>query len=97
MFYDGPEVVEKIVNNREKNKTKSKEYYKILYTVKKGETLSDIALRFYGVANMFPVISSYNDIKNAHNLSPGNKLIIPIYKDFTIGNLIPSKENSPKK
>ena len=46
---------------------------------------------------MFPIISLFNKIKNPNSLSPGTRLVIPIYKDFTVGRLIPSKEKVPEE
>jgi hypothetical protein len=98
VFYDAPDSAKVDISLRGKrSESKRNEYYRLIYRVKRGETLSSIALRFYGVANMFPILSIYNKIKNPNSLSPGTKLVIPIYKDFTIGRLIPSKEKVPEE
>jgi hypothetical protein len=98
VFYDAPDSakVDASLRNRSSDARRN-EYYRLIYRVKRGETLSSIALRFYGVANMFPIISLFNKIKNPNSLSPGTKLVIPIYKDFTVGRLIPSKEKVPEE
>ena len=47
------------------------------YTVRKGDTLSHIALRYYGNANKWKPIQTANAIKNPNLILVGQKLIIP--------------------
>jgi LysM repeat protein len=51
----------------------------ILHTVKKGDTLSRIAQRYYGHADASGFLALYNDIKDPRNLKPGTRLILPIW------------------
>jgi len=50
----------------------------ILHTVRKGDSLSTIAQRYYGDTNSFSLIALYNDIKHPATLKPGTRLILPI-------------------
>lgn len=47
------------------------------YVVRKGDTLSAIAQRFYHDANLWPKIAKANDIRRPRKLKPGTRLIIP--------------------
>ena len=50
------------------------------YIVQAGDTLSQIALRFYGDGNMWQLIYQHNKERignNPHFIYPGLKLIIP--------------------
>lgn len=47
------------------------------HTVAKGDTLSGIALKYYGKASAYPKIADANKIKNPNLIRPGQKLIIP--------------------
>lgn len=50
----------------------------IPHTVRKGESLSGIAQRYYGDINAFDLIALYNGIKNPFALRPGTRLVLPI-------------------
>lgn len=50
----------------------------IIHTVKKGESLSSIAGKYYGQFNTSELIALYNDIKDPINLKVGTRLILPI-------------------
>lgn len=52
---------------------------KTTYTVKPGETLTRVALRFYGTKNLWPYIVKHNPnkIKNPNNVPSGTVLRIP--------------------
>lgn len=47
------------------------------YVVTRGDTLSGIALRFYGDASQYPRIATANGIRNPHLIYPGQRLTIP--------------------
>jgi LysM repeat protein len=47
------------------------------YTVKRGDTLSKIAAKFYGDANRYPEIARANGINNPSRIKVGQRLIIP--------------------
>ncbi|MEE6136879.1 LysM peptidoglycan-binding domain-containing protein [Mycobacterium sp. 050128] len=47
------------------------------YTVVAGDTLWDIAVRFYGDGTMFPLIAQANAIENPNAINPGEILTIP--------------------
>lgn len=47
------------------------------YTVKRGDTLSSIAQRFYGHANRYPDIAKANGIRNPNVIGAGQVLRIP--------------------
>jgi nucleoid DNA-binding protein len=55
---------------------------KTAYTIKKGETLTRVSLRFYGTKDLWPYIQKYNHskIKNPGIIIPGMVLTIPELK-----------------
>jgi nucleoid DNA-binding protein len=55
---------------------------KTTYTVKRGETLTKVSLRFYGTKDLWPYIQKYNHtkIKNPSMITPGMILTIPELK-----------------
>ncbi|MCR4880961.1 MAG: LysM peptidoglycan-binding domain-containing protein [bacterium] len=50
------------------------------YTVKNGDTLETIAVKYYGVASQSNIqkLQKANNIKNPHNIRLGQKLTIPV-------------------
>lgn len=48
-----------------------------IYTVKRGETLFDIAVGVYGDGYAWARIAQANNLRNANRIEPGQKLIIP--------------------
>lgn len=47
------------------------------YTVVEGDTLSKIALKFYGDADRYPLIAHFNGIKDPNLIRVGQILVIP--------------------
>lgn len=47
------------------------------YTVKKGDNLTKISIKFYGTGSKWRKIADYNKLKNPNKLYPGQKLKIP--------------------
>lgn len=47
------------------------------YTVVTGDTLSEIAQRFYASASAFPMIAAANAITNPNNIAAGQVLVLP--------------------
>lgn len=50
------------------------------HTLKKGETITMIALQYYGTKKLWPYIVKYNNIKKPESLRPGAKIRIPVLK-----------------
>ena len=63
------ENIQRIVN--------SKVIETINYIVKSGDTLFNIARRYYGDGYKYKVISDYNNIKNPNLIYVNDKIIIP--------------------
>lgn len=51
----------------------------IEYTVKKGDTLSEISERFYNNWVVYPQVARASGIKNPHLIYPGDKIKLPKY------------------
>lgn len=51
------------------------------HTLKSGETLTFVALHYYGDKRLWPYIVKYNDLKNHNSLAIGQKLKIPYLKN----------------
>lgn len=51
------------------------------HTLKSGETLTSVALHYYGDKRLWPYIVKYNDLKNHNSLAIGQKLKIPYLKN----------------
>lgn len=69
---DYPEVIN-ILTTRER--VQIKRY--ILHTIKLGETLSQVAMLYYGDVKNIPIIAKYNDITDATRLYPGQEIKVP--------------------
>lgn len=65
--------------NTSSSKTVSKSTSKKTYSIKKGDTLWSIAVKFYGDGNKYPKIAKENNISSSQytSLPIGKKLIIP--------------------
>lgn len=64
------------------------------YTVKRGDTLSAIALKYLGSSSKssYMKIASWNNIKNPNLIYVGQKLIVG--KDGTSGSVTPAKKTT---
>ncbi len=51
-----------------------------LYTLKKGETLTQVALKYYGSKKLWPYIVKYNNISDPGKLQPGARIRVPVLK-----------------
>lgn len=51
-----------------------------VHTLKKGETITRLALRYYGTKKLWPYIVKYNNIKDAGKLQEGARIRIPVLK-----------------
>jgi tetratricopeptide (TPR) repeat protein len=79
---DYPEVI-KILTTRER--VQIKRY--ITHTIKSGETLSQVAMKYYGDVKKIPIIAKYNDITDATRLHPGQRIKVPeiVGQEFLVG------------
>jgi hypothetical protein len=71
------------------------EYFVIRYDIRRGETLAEIAQRFYGQIEMYQVLAKFNNLnsRQEHRSIPvGSTILIPIYKNFHFGRFIISEE-----
>ena len=51
-----------------------------LYTLQKGETLTQVALKYYGSKKLWPYIVKYNKISDPGKLQPGARIRVPVLK-----------------
>lgn len=51
-----------------------------VHTLKSGETITRLALKYYGTKKLWPYIVKYNNIKDASKLHEGAKIRIPVLK-----------------
>ncbi|RJF71295.1 LysM peptidoglycan-binding domain-containing protein [Deinococcus cavernae] len=65
------------VGTKELAKEKDTESGDTVYTVKSGDTLSEIAQKYYGDAMEYKKIAHYNNISNPDLIQPGQKIRIP--------------------
>ena len=72
LWPDYPEVV-KILTS--KKRFDIKKY--IVHTIKPGESLSKVAMIYYGDYFKFPIIAKYNDITDATDIKVGQKIKVP--------------------
>jgi nucleoid-associated protein YgaU len=54
------------------------------YTVVAGDTLSKLALRFYGDAELYPLIASASGIPDPNVIDVGQRLVIPDITRYTV-------------
>ena len=69
---DYPEVID-ILTARERVQIKGY----VMHTIKPGETLTQVAVQYYGEVKNIPIIAKYNDITDATRLYPGQKIKVP--------------------
>lgn len=62
-----PAAIENVLNN-------------MTYTVRSGDTLETIAIKYYGVASQSNIqkIQKANNIKNPHSIKLGQKIVVPV-------------------
>ena len=79
---DYPEVID-IMTTRER--VQIKRY--VMHTIKPGETMSQVAVLYYGEVKNIPIIAKYNDIKDATRLFPGQEIKVPqiVGQAFLVG------------
>lgn len=51
-----------------------------VHVLQSGETITVLALKYYGSKKLWPYIVKYNNISNANTLRPGTKIRIPILR-----------------
>ena len=67
------------------------------YTVAAGDTLSPLALRFYGDASFYPLIATVNGIANPNVIDVGRVLVIFIGRSDGFGlRIVDRNENDPR-
>ncbi|MBN1831978.1 MAG: LysM peptidoglycan-binding domain-containing protein [Deltaproteobacteria bacterium] len=69
---DYPEVI-KILTTRERAQVKRY----VIHIIRSGETLSRVAMQYYGDMKNTPIIAKYNDITDATRLYPGQEIKVP--------------------
>jgi tetratricopeptide (TPR) repeat protein len=59
----------------------------IVHTIKPGESLSKVAMKYYGDYQKYPIIAKYNNIKNATRIHPGQEIKVPkiVGVEFLVG------------
>ncbi len=51
-----------------------------VHVLQSGETITVLALKYYGTKKLWPYIVKYNNISNANSLRPGARIRIPVLK-----------------
>ncbi len=51
-----------------------------VHVLQSGETITVLALKYYGSKKLWPYIVKYNNISNANSLRPGAKICIPVLR-----------------
>jgi len=84
LWPDYPEVVKVLTS---KKRFDIKKY--IVHTIKPGESLSKVAMIYYGDYYKFPIIAKYNDISDATDIKVGQKIKVPEIEgiEFLAGNV----------
>ena len=68
----------------------------IIHTVQSGESLSKLALRYYGDYKKFPVIAQYNHLDENVGLKVGQKIKIPEIEGALFAAKPPEEEEAPQ-
>ena len=67
------------------------------YTVVAGDTLSELASRFYGDTAFYPLIATVNAIANPNVINPGHVLVIFVGRSDGSGlTIVDRNENDPR-
>src|SRR5919205_915636 len=67
------------------------------YTVAAGDTLSALALRFYGDAELYPLIAGASGIADPSNIDVGQELVILLGRSDGFGlRIVDRNENDPR-
>jgi len=69
--------------------------FEVPHTVKKGESLTTIADRYYGDSKKSDLIASYNSLTDPRAIKPGIEILVPIVDLEIVAKSTPMKE-SPK-
>jgi len=85
---DYPEVI-KVLTTR-KRKAPTKAY--VIHRIEPGESLSALAMRYYGDYHKFPIIAEYNNITDATRIHVGQEIKIP----EIAGRIFPEKTAEAK-
>lgn len=51
------------------------------HILQSGETLTMIALKYYGTKKLWPYIAAYNNVKNFNTLKPGTIILVPVLEN----------------
>lgn len=60
----------------------NKSYAVQTYTMKEGDTLWDLAAKFYGDPRLYPIFLEVNDITNPRRIPTGKVIIVPSYNEL---------------
>jgi nucleoid-associated protein YgaU len=52
-----------------------------VHVLKSGETITVLALKYYGSKKLWPYIVKYNNITDAGKLQPGARIRIPVLRN----------------
>jgi len=69
---DYPEAFEKVSSGKESTVTRH-----ILHKIRPGESLSQLALVYYGDPQKYPIIARYNNLRDAGLIRVGQEIVIP--------------------
>jgi len=79
LWPDYPEAIKKLT---ERSRMHVTEYY--VHEIKTGESISKLAIIYYGDKYKFPVIAKFNDLDDATDIRIGQVVKIPVIKDMPL-------------